>query len=176
MGPHRTVTALVCLLLASACTSLPPEHNAQTERLDSFEQKVMLAKSIAGVEEKTVVLVTSEGEGGYRLSNLAWTNTYSVSGDKRIYAVHIDPLFLSKGPDILLEHVAQHEVCHLRNNDLRRLAPPGENIELRVEHCVRLLVGVDRYRRYVESYRAWRPNTPELEQARQGVMSNLAVD
>lgn len=151
-------------------------QDARRERFDSFEREVILAKSIADVQEETVVLLTSESEGGIKLSNLAWTNTHSISGGKTTYAVHVDPKLLSDGPDIILEHAARHEVCHLRNNDLRRRVPTGENIELLVEHCIRQLVGAERYRQYVESYRAWRPTTLELESARVIVMSNLAID
>ena len=123
-----------------------------------------------------VVFITTESEGGTQLANIAWTNTYEVQGGETIYAVHIDPVFLLEGPLILLEHAGLHEVCHLKNGDLRRIVQKGENLELGAERCVRALVGAERYKEYIRTYRDWMPRTPELQHARAVVISNLATD
>jgi hypothetical protein len=96
----------------------------------------------------------------------------------RVHMLLINALLMEEGaPDLLLEHIAYHELCHVaRNHAARSLA--GENrfqLEAGAEMCVKRMAGTERYNTYMQAIEAWRPKHPDLQDAQSAAVAGLKL-
>lgn len=91
------------------------------------------------------------------LSGFAWTARYT---DEAEVVVKIRTAFLSLADDVMIQHTAIHEYCHIM---LGHLTPEYRDVviedlamvEREAEVCVRDIVGKKRYEEYRSAYQDW---------------------
>jgi hypothetical protein len=165
----RTIVALIALILLGSfsaaeqpCPPLAFElsrecmvHRGLTEKLELFEQKIALAKRLYQLDAEVRVHVF----GSIVYSKFSGTTDDAFSmpeTDSRLrpvsHDVYVRWTMLERGSELLLEHIALHEVAHFLNGDIAGYRPNGGNTEAACENRVLSVVGEAKYREYIREY------------------------
>lgn len=160
----KKLVILTVLLLSFSCAKqLPTFEDHLLAKFQTFKAAAEKAADKMKVEFIEVELLNKmHVHDNAQVASYTEESDLTGEVDKRV--IHIAKSFLVN-PDIILEHVAAHEVCHLYLN-----AGGEHSTEIAAERCVFGYEGGKRfYEVYTELYAQINTPLPSLEQVKRGL-------
>ncbi len=149
-------------------------RTAVEERFNWFGAALLDAKRRAQVPHLTQAVLQIPHRHDKRPSNVAWATQHSVLQHVSVFVM---APFLESANKRLMEHVAFHEVCHVKNGDTLKPYPETweerKEVEAQAEFCIIRAVGMRRYRAYREEYLTWLPREQKLHWDRMQMLRRL---
>lgn len=148
------------------------ERALQELRVQRVEQRRKYLETLVFHTRKTLYVTAAMGvleleeHHAMRLNGLAYTQPFPWENNSTIYVVLAPTALLMEAPDLVLEHIAVHETCHVARRDESSTWETEHGTEL----CVRTTVGDKRYRSFIEAVEAWQPHDHNLAMAKQSAV------
>jgi len=158
----KFVLTLISVLFLN-CTLVQADNHLQSDpvRFQRFKEYVTEAIKLLEVPENLTIYV-GELDVEWEAKVMAATTLYYQGNDPTIYAVRISSLVVVEGEDYLLQLIALHEVCHIKNGDLLKVLAVVES-EYAAERCVRDILGQEKYNQGLEYLEKEQFKNPELQ-------------
>ena len=149
------LAVLFAVLLGHSSTAY--SDMGKVERRFIFRGFVEIAVDQLGIKESVGHLVTTS-----ELDSIASVRQVDLVSGSLVYLVVIASAFLQEAvPDVVLKHIAFHEICHLAKKHHKEPAvfSSSQRQEDEAEDCARTSIGEVQHAESIAWFKQWRPHS-----------------